>query len=45
MSLMSRPDTCQKIFDSMSTLKEEKDFVRVSKDLYEKIDAESLIMQ
>ena len=38
----SRPDTCQKIFDSMSTLKEEKDFVRVSKDFYEKIDSESI---
>jgi len=37
-----RPDTHQKISDLMSTLKEEKDFIRVSKARYEDVDSESI---
>ncbi len=38
----NRPETFQKIFDSMSTLKEEKDFVRIGKALYDEIESESI---
>ena len=37
-----RPDTNQKILDLMSTLEEERDFVRVNKASYETIDSESI---
>ena len=37
-----RPDTYQKISNLMSTLEDEKDFVRISKASYEQIDSESV---